>query len=228
MTSGELEAQLLRDLVAERLFSLDPVRLAQRGQIEPGVCVVVLAHRAAAGRDIAAHEVDGRAVGRGLEAERFGRVFREKQLDRKSCERAIRRRGAPGVSRRRQCEPFHAERAGHRDRRGHAASLERAGGIQRLVLQKDGFNSERRPQETQGEERRHPLAQGHGIVGSREDLGVAPEGRRSRGDGGGGHRARGLFQAVAREEDAAAPAQTCKRRRIGRDVATGALEPLEG
>ena len=192
--------------------------------------VVVLAHRAAAGRDVAAHEVDRRRRGRPPRAGTAPACPRE-GTDRPRARPA--RRRPPQRSRR--FRPTGGRCAARRSARAIVIAV----AMPRALNEPVGFSASslRRtvatpsdgPSEAQREERGHPLARG--VTGSPSPGGPRRSATASaaRGDRARGHRARGLFEAIAREED---------RRRTGRgpsgavgavgDVAARALEPLEG
>jgi hypothetical protein len=92
--------------------------------------------------------MDGGAVDGRLQPERLGGVFGEKQIDRESRQGPVRRGRAPGVSRRRKGDAADPEGPRHRHRGRHPAGFERAGRIERFVLEPNVGDAERRADET--------------------------------------------------------------------------------
>ena len=123
---GQVPAELLGQFQPHRLLAFDPIRLLERGDVEPADLGFALADDLAAIVDQAIDAVDRRALQLDLADIDFRRVFRteDRALDTRAGRIGGERRAGIAVGRHRHV--LDAERFRHRHRHHQAARLERA------------------------------------------------------------------------------------------------------
>src|SRR5579875_25155 len=243
---GDAPAKLLGDLEADGLLALDPVRLAQRGDIlVAGPGGDLFGDQAARVPDEAVHQVGLGPGGDALGGGDRRRLPRHRDQAGQARPGTVGRPGGAGVAVGGHGHAGRAELggAGHPD--SGPPGLERPCRQRALVLDRQPGEPQLTAEPVQAEQRRHALAQRDhaGLRGCGEQFVVAPDRGRPPGYPGRTGRRRDRSQVIARQQRAAAAAgalnpawlenaraprafQVAQRRVTCRHVASSRADPL--
>ena len=161
-------AELLHDLEPHRLLALDPVRLLERGHVEP---VVVAGRDRGRNDQRPASEINPSTRCRSAPVTTVsarvivGASSGMTTVVRRPGASGVRRPGGTGVAIGRHRQPACAELLGARHPDRCTTRLERTGRQQPVVLDQHPVESEVVRQSGNGKQRRHPLAEGHDMLG---------------------------------------------------------------
>ena len=173
-------AELLHQLVGHGLLPLEPVRLPERGDVEPAVVLHSAGDHLRRVPDVPVHQLQGGAEGAHLLEDRARRVLRHRDVGLQARRRGVRGRGGACVPRRGEGNGLEAQLPRPGDGRREPAGLEAAGGVLPFVLEPEALHAQGPAQAIGLEERGQPFAQREAErrVSHGEHLRVPPDGGR--------------------------------------------------
>ena len=206
---GHVPAQLLGQLQAHGLLSLDAVGLLEGRQVVPAHGLGALADDPGAVVDQAVDPVDPGPVIADLPRRDLRRVLGREDEGLHAGTRPIGRRRGARVAGGGHRDALHPEGLGHGHGEGHAARLERSGGQAAFVLDHDLAAAQALAHAGQRDQRRHRLAQADDVVrpDQGQQLPVAPHVGPAAGQVVPGNGPADGVQIVAHEQRLARPGQ---------------------